>query len=360
MKKQTRTLLILLIAVVVLVGAYAGIRLGLKAKAEREAREAQDAVIHVGDLEDLQEVTYQNAYGVFRFVRQDGTWVYAEDPALPIDPQNLEDIASAVVGLTAVYQVEAEDDLSYYGLDGTKTFAATDSQGRTLELILGKQCPDGATYYAMLADGSACYTIPDALDRCVRKSLTDMILLPEMPKLGRDSLLSLKVEGRLGTFLLDRDGDDWFVTLDDGERTPLMDFEVPVRLTAFSSNDKYLDSVLDDDFTYFRIRSAAFYPVEDANLADYGLETPKYVITAVYDLGDGVRTLEIRVGKYVAITDDTGRTISDTALQRYALIGDDILYTILEDDYERTERMYFEFFGHEISEEPVGEAANEN
>ncbi len=362
MKKQTRTLLILLAAVVVLVGAYAGIRLGLKAKAKREAEEAAQAVVHVGELEDLQEVTYQNPYGVFRFTRQDdGQWVYAEDPELPIDPQNLEDIAEAVVGLTAVYEVEPEDDLSYYGLDGTKTFSATDSQGRTLDLILGKQCPDGATYYAMLSDGSACYTIPDALDRCVRKALTEMILLPEMPKLTRESLLSLKVEGRLGTFLLDRDGDEWFVTLDDGERTPLMDFEVPVRLTAFSSNDKYLDSLLDDDYTYFRIRSAAFYPIADADLSDFGLETPKYVITLVYDLGEGIQTLVLSVGKYSALEDANGRQISDTALQRYAVLGgDDIIYTILEDDYERTERMYFEFFGHEMSEEPVGQAANED
>ena len=360
MKKQTRTLLILLAAVVLMVGVYVGIRLGLKAKAEREAQEAQDALIHIGELEDLQEVTYQNPYGVFRFVRQDGEWIYAEDPDLPIDPQNLEDIASAVVGLTAVYQIETEDDLSYYGLDGTKTFTATDSKGRTLDLILGKQCPDGATYYAMLADGSACYTIPDALDRCVRKPITEMILLPEMPKLTRETLISLKVEGRLGTFLIDRDGDEWFITLDDGERTPLMDYEVPVRLTAFSSNDKYLDSILDDDFSYFRIRSAATYPVSEVDLSDFGLESPKYVITVVYKTEEGVTTIVLTVGKYVAVVDENGRQISDTALQRYALVGDDIIYTILEDDYERTERMYFEFFGHEISEEPVGEAADEN
>ena len=102
MKKQTRTLLILLAAVVVLVGAYAGIRLGLKAKAKREAEEAAQAVVHVGELEDLQEVTYQNPYGVFRFTRQDdGQWVYAEDPELPIDPQNLEDIAEAVAFLAS-------------------------------------------------------------------------------------------------------------------------------------------------------------------------------------------------------------------------------------------------------------------
>ncbi len=372
MKKQTRNLIILGIVVVLLVGVYFGIRLWQKAKAEKAAEDAANSVVYVSQLSDVVSIAIENHEGLHHYYKDaEGSWHMEEDEAFPMDGKNLDDIAYAVMELPAIYTVELQDDLAYYGLDDGKRLTVTDSAGTTVELVLGNVTADGQSYYAMQAGGDVAYTIDDDLNRFTSKEILDMAAIREIPKLGENNVLSVTVEGKLGTLLLERgepiEGDEdfqyaWYVTTEDQPRGLVETFNIPMNVASYSNAGKFVNAILVDDLAYINFDAAAAYLPNVESLADYGLEEPKYVITVVYEtdelLEDGTYATEtavISVGSYIGVYDQNGEELAATTLQRYTMVeGDSVLYIMDEDDYEKIEVTYFEFHGYDLGDEPVG------
>jgi len=389
MKKQLRSFIILGIVVVLLIGAYVGVLLWNKAQAERAKQEAEDSIVYVSQLADAVEITYSNADGTtYSFARnEEGAWYYTPDEDFPLNGENLDNIEAEVMGLAAVYSVELNDDLSYYGLDTGKILRVTDSNGETLDMVMGIRSSDEESYYVMLAGGDTCYTIDGDLNRYTNKTLLDMADLRDRADMDEERLISVTFEGRLGTFVLDKEtvvteqeitdpetGETsmqpvteyvWYVTTASVERKPLRNFDIPAELPSYSSTDKYLTAVVDDDLAYLNYDFAYCYNPTAEQLEETGLNDPKYVITIVYEtdemLEDGTyatETMVIHVGNYHELYEEDGTEIIPTMLKRYVYVeGDSFIYIMDEDDYERLEMTYFEFNGHSVKEEPVGVAS---
>lgn len=388
MKKQTRNLIILAVAVVLLVGAYAGVTLWNKAKAERDAQAARDSVTYVSQLADAVEITYSNESGMHTYLKdENGRWYLEEDPDFPLNGENLDNIEEAVMGLAAVYRVDASDDLDYYGLNDGKILQVTDSNGDTLDMVIGIRSSDQESYYVRLQDTGECFTIHGDLNRYTNKTLLDMTLLRERLALDEEHLLSITMEGKFGTLVFDKEtttvetevtdettgetaGEPvteyvWYVTTEDVERKPLKNFDIPKDTASYSSADKFLHAVIVDDLTYMSFDSAVAYLPTQEQLEETGLDEPKYVLTLHFEtdelLEDGTyaaETLVISVGDYVEYYEEDGSEIIPTMLKRYVTVeGDNLIYIMDEDDYEKLEMTYFEFNGHDLAEEPVGAAA---
>ena len=386
MKKQTRNFIILGIVVVLMVGAYVGIRLWNRFQAEKEAQAAEDSKVYVSQLVDAVEITYSNSEGEYSFARdEDGAWHYVPAPGFPLDDSNLKKIEEEVMGLEAVYSVDLTDDLSYYGLDSGKTLKVTDSNGQVLDMVIGTRSSDQESYYVMLAGVDTCYTIDGDLNRYTNKTLMDMAVLPERLDMDEEILVSVTIEGRFGTMTLDKetavprqDTDSesgeaaaesapeyiWYITTDEVERKTLKTFDIPMDIASYSNTAGYMEAIIVDDLTYMSVDGGVAYQPTEEELADMGLLEPKYVITVVYEtdelLDDGTyatETVAFEIGDYNEFYEEDGTEIIPTMLKRYVrIVGDDLIYLMDEDDYEKLELTYFEFHGHSIEEEPVGTA----
>ena len=379
MKKQTRNFIILGIVVVLVIGAYVGIQLWNKAQAEKEAQAAENSKVYVSQLVDAVEIAYSNGEEEYTFARnEDGEWYYVPAPGFPLDDSNLRKIEEEVMGLEAVYSVDLTDDLSYYGLDSGKTLKVTDSNGQVLDMIIGTRSSDQESYYVMLAGGDTCFTIDGDLNRYTNKTLMEMAVLPGRLDLDEELLVSVTIEGKFGSMTLDKEittvesesGEGpvteyvWYITTDEVERKTLKTFDITVDLASYSSTAKYLEAILNDDMTYMSVDYGFVYQPTEEELAEMGLLEPKYVITVVYEtdemLDDGTyatETVTFEVGEYSSLYDEDGAEIASTMLRRYTrIVGDDLIYLMAEDDYEKLELTYFEFYGHSIEEEPVGVA----
>ena len=353
MKKQTRNLIILAVVVALFVGGYVAIRLVSKAQAEKEAQDAADSMVYVSRLADAVEITYSNDAGMHSFARNvDGQWYLVEDPSFPLNGENLDKIEEEVMGLTAVYQVDVSDDLDYYGLNDGKILQVTDSNGSRLDMVIGIRSSDQESYYVLLQDSGECYTIDGDLNRYTNKTLLDMTRLRERLALDEEHLLSVTMEGKLGTLVLDKEtviseqevtdeatGETtvapvteyvWYITTADVERRPLKNFDIPMEYTSYSGTAKYLEAIIVDDLTYMSFDKCVAYLPTAEELEETGLAEPKYVLTVVFEtdelLEDGTyatETLAISVGDYVEYYEEDGSEIIPTMLKRYVTVEGD-------------------------------------
>ena len=364
MKKQTKSLLILALAVVLCVGAYVGVRVGKTAKEKKEKAEQEAATVYLGNLTDLKKVSYELDGDTYHFelVGED-QWIYTDDPELTVDGEMFVKLENRLVGLKAQYSVDISDALAAYGLDPGRKVTAEDSQGNTLSLILGKACPGDNVIYAMEEGGDKVHAVTVYVDNYSSESILELATAKEFPEFEPEDVTKVSFTGeKFGTMLLEKDGEEWYMTLEGGEKQKVNDFKMPLELTYYSSPDLFMDAVINDDLRYMAMDKCVAYQPTAEDLARTGLDTPKYTIGVSYlDENGTEQSFRLDIGKYYELLDEYGKDITPTMLQRYAMVeGGKFLCIMGEDDYERLELMWYEFNGHSVKEEPVGAAAEED
>ena len=185
MNKQTRTLAVLAILVVVCLGGYFALRSWNQTQEEAEHT-------YLARMSQVSHITYDKD-GLEMGFTLDGedVWVYDGDETFPIDGDDLSAIAALFESLEAQRVITQPEALSSYGLDQPQRTVTAEGQSADSEssdavtILLGDEV-NGA-YYAMVeGDETTVYTIPsDLFDK------TDCTLL----QLGQpEQLPSLKEE----------------------------------------------------------------------------------------------------------------------------------------------------------------------
>ena len=84
MKKQPKQFLLLLVALVLLVGGYFGLRAYNKVSAEKEEQALEETVVTMIDaaVEDVVEFSYDYNGETYTYEKEDGIWYYAPDHSL--------------------------------------------------------------------------------------------------------------------------------------------------------------------------------------------------------------------------------------------------------------------------------------
>lgn len=363
MKRQAKKLLILLAIVCACVGGYVGVRLGMEAKARKEAEAKENATVYVGALRDVAKLSYTAPDGtLLEFSHDADGWHFTPDANLPVDGETLDKLEDRLVGLKAIYSISLKDELSSYGFDTGRALTASDSIGNVLDIVIGKAASGENQRYIMLADGSAGYVVTEYLNTYSKNSLLDLADVHEFPKIDQSNLLSVSFTGeKFGTMLLEKTGTTeetyvWYLTLEGQERIKLNDFMPSLDVTSYSSVDKYVESIYNDDLKWIAMDSCWAYKPTAEQYAETGLDTPKYSIAVTYLDEEGAeQSFTLLVGDYYEIYDEDGMEISPTLLKRYVTLeGSDFICLLDEDDYERMEITWYEFNGHSVKEEPVG------
>lgn len=190
MEKRTRTLCLLVGAVVLLLVAYFGIRGFNKNQEKKAEKEAKASEIYLTKMEDVTEIRYNIGNGEQVFVKESDSdnWEVEAQPDFPLAQTYPEQIASDFGTLKAERELKDADQLSDYGLeDPVYTVELSDSKGNTHQISIGNVTGD--TYYATVDDSQTVYTVSAAVTEDLQYSLEEMAQLDQVPSIGSGNLV---------------------------------------------------------------------------------------------------------------------------------------------------------------------------
>lgn len=246
MKKKSRNLIIMALALAVLAGAYFTWR-AVGGNGDGTDTSGGDTSYSVGavDYKTLSFVsvsrrTEPESEGgepgriefEFRLNEGGSAWLWSEDENVPLDNEQFADMATAVSSLTSPYRLEgiSAAELSKYGLDDPEiTLTFTDDNGTHRFYIGAKSSFNGANYFCN-DDKTTVYTVSSVAET-FRFGIFDLIKADEAPTMNASALTSLEyTEGDrklLFTYYADGKASDytgkynWYVSENGGSETPV-------------------------------------------------------------------------------------------------------------------------------------------
>lgn len=284
-----KKILLLLGVLLLLLAVYFGIQMMNKKQEEKQEAQEEAETIYVTDIEEVAAVSYDIGNGTMTFEKQDGAWIYAEDPDFPLAETYPQQIADSFGRLKAERELTDGDDFEAYGLDEPVYMVTlTDADGNATTLYFGNAVEDA--YYLMVSDTGKIYTVSSTAAEELQYTLEDMAVLDEYPSIGSGNLKKETITKNGETTTYDSENDE------DTEK---------IAAVAGGLGAVSLDSVAD-------------YSVEQQDLADYGLdEASRIVVEAVYTESEEEQILTLYIGN------------EDGSGYRYVMLNEsDIVYLI--------------------------------
>ncbi len=282
--RKKKSLIILAVALVVLLGVYLGLQAWNRHKEDRQAAEEEAARIHVADTdpEDIVSMKFNVGSGDMSFEKEDGTWYYTPDRDFPLLQDYPDDMAKTLGELTADRELEDGDSLADYGLDDPDyTVEFEDGNGVSTTLYFGNVTGD--YYYMTVGDTGEVYTVSTTVIDDLNHSLDDMAQLDDYPSIG---------SGNLVRETITRNGE---------------------TVTYDSENDEQAEDVaaVAGGLGAVSLTNVADYSADDGDLPQYGLdEDTKITVEAVYTTDGEEQTLTLYIGnengegdRYVMLND---------------------------------------------------------
>lgn len=252
MMKQRKTIFALVIVLVILVGAYAGLMVWNDQKAKQEEEQEEAAVIHITEDADVSAFTYTDGSQTMSFAKEEDSWYYEEDKEIPMSQSVVENIADTIGNLTAVRQLESPDDPEDYGLtepDYRITYQTDDGEK---VLLIGSMT--GENYYASMDGSEDIYTIDSTLVSSLLFDLSELVQTDTVPTISSGNLKKVEVT--------------------EGDTT-----------TTYEEEDEMAE--LAGGFGTISLSDVVNYHAEEADLANYGLaQSERMTVTATYTDAD--------------------------------------------------------------------------
>lgn len=222
---------------------------------------------------------------------ESGAWYWVDEPTFPLNGTRVDELMAALTALAPI-QSFSPDSLEPYGLDAPRRYVSVDSELVQDTMYIGNQAEDGSWYMTM-SGSDQVHTIPDEFVQLLSISVYDMAILPVLPTVTEESLLSVSVGSGENRVSLRKINEDWKGTTE----------EVTARL------DKVVAALSTVQIT----RCFDFLPSQRA-LELTGFSTPTAEITVDYINSVGVESSftitlgalhSTEEGYYATINDDS-------------------------------------------------------
>ena len=163
MKAKQHTLIVLLVFVLA-AGAALALLTHANQKAEQAASEAEDGSIPLLDVTTatLESVSIQYGGDTLTLRPSDDGWTLTEDPAYHLDDSACNTIRTALAGMKARRQLEAQPGEDH-GFDAPRT-----------ALTVGAENPVTGDVYVRREGGDAVYTVDAARFRCMEQTKAEL------------------------------------------------------------------------------------------------------------------------------------------------------------------------------------------
>lgn len=260
---------------------------------KKEAQPQQeDMAVNIVPVEGVTALELCDGEVTLRFARTDDTWHWVDDGTFPLDQDAVAALLALPSSLAAAEPVQGQGELSGYGLEASKKYVTATADGADSTIYVGSQTSDGR-WYVLTPDG-VVRLAAQADGEALSRSIYDMAVLPELPAITEENLISLTLtgaEGKQVTFSVDESGVRRSGARDVTEKTAL----------------------LVDELGKLAVTACVDYDPADGAAAVCGLDVPEAILAVNYvnaHGGDGALTLTVGGstgdgGRYVTLNGDT-------------------------------------------------------
>lgn len=260
---------------------------------KKEAQPQQeDMAVNIVPVEGVTALELCDGEVTLRFARTDDTWHWVDDGTFPLDQDAVAALLALPSSLAAAEPVQGQGELSGYGLETPKKYVTATADGADSTIYVGSQTSDGR-WYVLTPDG-VVRLAAQADGEALSRSIYDMAVLPELPAITEENLISLTLtgaEGKQVTFSVDESGARRSGARDVTEKTAL----------------------LVDELGKLAVTACVDYDPADGAAAVCGLDAPEAILAVNYvnaHGGDGALTLTVGGstgdgGRYVTLNGDT-------------------------------------------------------
>ncbi|WP_276929864.1 DUF4340 domain-containing protein [Herbinix luporum] len=282
MTKRKKKNLLTLIFLVVMLGLMSGFYVWYLNKNKdrgETASEDDSLILATMDPDLIERIHFKNDEADMILILEDDTWVTEADKERPIKQNYVDNMISIIDEVKAERIVdEKPEDLAQYGLVSPyASLKATQSDGKSVTLLLGDEVSGGQGYYAKLDGNDTVFIVPTLYGTYLSYSDVSMTQVDNGPSLTSNDIYHIEV--------LKKDGEDFELIYDEDSKyhkagTPLLSWAVLKPFEEPYSADSSKVSEVISNFTRFYFLSCVDYKGED--LAKYGLEDPTASILVEY------------------------------------------------------------------------------
>lgn len=259
---------------------------------KKEAQPQQeDMAVNIVPVEGVTVLELCDGEVTLRFARTDDTWHWVDDGTFPLDQDAVAALLALPSSLAAAEPVQGQGELSGYGLETPKKYVTATADGADSTIYVGSQTSDGH-WYVLTPDG-VVRLAAQADGEALSRSIYDMAVLPELPAITEENLISLTLtgaEGKQVTFSVDESGVRRSGARDVTEKT----------------------ASLVDELGKLAVTACVDYDPADGAAAVCGLDVPEAILAVNYvnaHGGDGALTLTVGGstgdgGRYVTLDGD--------------------------------------------------------
>lgn len=259
---------------------------------KKEAQPQQeDMAVNIVPVEGVTALELCDGEVTLRFARTDDTWHWVDDGTFPLDQDAVAALLALPSSLAAAEPVQGQGELSGYGLETPKKYVTATADGADSTIYVGSQTSDGR-WYVLTPDG-VVRLAAQADGEALSRSIYDMAVLPELPAITEENLISLTLtgaEGKQVTFSVDESGVRRSGARDVTEKT----------------------AALVDELGKLAVTACVDYDPADGAAAVCGLDVPEAILAVNYvnaHGGDGALTLTVGGstgdgGRYVTLNGD--------------------------------------------------------
>lgn len=271
MKKKSVNLITAVGVLVVLSGAYVGVKayVAKQDAAESESAEEENPEIVSIASADVKSIKFVIDKKEVTFEKDGDSWVKSDETDFPVDQDKIDTLVSSLNSITAERTLEDVEDASEYELDQPEnTITVTTEDGETTVIRLGMENDSTSQEYIDLnKDSSTVYVVSNSTFSSFEGSLYDFAKSGTFPTVDSSTVSKISVDGKDSSYVVEKDENNFWNITGDGDTEKADSAKATTLGTALSS---------------MAYASYVNYNCSEDQLSQYGLDKPYAEITVDY------------------------------------------------------------------------------
>ena len=271
MKKKSVNLITAVGVLVVLSGAYVGVKayVAKQEAADTESAEEENPEIISIASADVKSIKFVIDKKEVTFEKDGDSWVKSDETGFPVDQDKIDTLVSSLNSIKAERTLENVEDASEYELDQPdNTITVTTEDGETTVIQLGMENDSTSQEYIDLnKDSSTVYVVSNSTFSSFEGTLYDFAKSGVFPTVDSSTVSKISVDGKNSSYVVEKDENNFWNITGDGE-TEKADSAKATSLASTLSSVDYASYVN--------------YNCAEDELSQYGLDKPYAEITVDY------------------------------------------------------------------------------
>ena len=271
MKKKSVNLITAVGVLVVLSGAYVGVKayVAKQEAADTESAEEENPEIISIASADVKSIKFVIDKKEVTFEKDGDSWVKSDETDFPVDQDKIDTLVSSMNSIKAERTLENVEDASEYELDQPdNTITVTTEDGETTVIQLGMENDSTSQEYIDLnKDSSTVYVVSNSTFSSFEGTLYDFAKSGVFPTVDSSTVSKISVDGKDSSYVVEKDENNFWNITGDGE-TEKADSAKATSLASTLSSVAYASYVN--------------YNCAEDELSQYGLDKPYAEITVDY------------------------------------------------------------------------------